>query len=130
MVRHDEMRPLADHQTLGDIQAILLQTVYLVQKHVRVYNHAVANYIHGLRPENSTRNEMDTEFSIVVHYGVACVVSSRKTCHNIGVAGKDIDYLALSFVAPLRSKNSVGRHSVSSFMMGIRPQINPRKYIR
>ena len=94
MIGHDEVGALAHHQAVGDVHTLVLQTVDFVQQHVGVHDHAVADYVHRLRPEDAAGHDVEAELALAVDDGVARVVAAGEPRHYVGVAGEDVDYLA------------------------------------
>jgi hypothetical protein len=97
------MSAFADDDAARYINPIAFETVDLVQQDVRIDHDSVADKIHGLRPEYSTRHKVNAELALVVNHCMSGIVAAGKTGHDVHISGKDIDDLPLAFVTPLRA---------------------------
>ena len=65
MVWHDQVRPLADDEPVGQVDAPVLKPGYLIQQRVRVHDDAVADDARGLRPEDAGRHQVELELPLL-----------------------------------------------------------------
>ena len=85
VVRHDEVGALAYNQATGDVDPSICQAINLVQKYVRVDDHAVPDDAEGLGPEDARRHQVEGKLPLLVQHGMAGVVSAGKPRHDMGV---------------------------------------------
>ncbi|MNC94513.1 hypothetical protein D3C83_113870 [compost metagenome] len=77
------------------------ERVNLVDQDFRIDDHAIADDAELVRVEGAGRDQMQDRFLAVDHQRMAGVVAALKADDDIGVAGKQIDDLAFTLVAPL-----------------------------
>ena len=87
----------------GNFHALRHQSIGLFKKSLRVDNHAVTEHANFAAMNNAGRQQMEHERLIANLHGMAGVVSALVTRHDVEVFGKQVNYLALAFVTPLRA---------------------------
>ena len=85
VVGHDEVRPLAEDQTRGDVYPAFPQPVDLVKENVGVHDHAVSDDVNRLGPEHAAGDQVEGELPLLVEHGVPGVVSPGEAGDHIGV---------------------------------------------
>jgi hypothetical protein len=60
--------------------------------------------------EDARGEKVENKLAIADAHGVPRVRASLVACHDIGIAGKHVDDLSFSFVAPLGADNNLNRH--------------------
>ena len=79
-----------------------------------VDNGAVAKNVYNAASKNARRYEVKGEFPHFVYNCMAGVVAALITHNNIIIACDKVDHAALSFISPVNSDNSAGRHNFPS----------------
>ncbi len=106
VVGHDDVDVAVDHQLAVLLEvAFLLQVGDLLEKDLRVENHAVANDAALALMEDARRNQVQDGFFVADHQGVAGIVAALEAYHIIGVLGVDVNNLAFALIAPLGAHN-------------------------
>ncbi len=103
---------IADFEVIIDVYAPGAQAIDLAYERLRVDDDAVSYYADLSFMEYPGRDEVQDEFALSDHHRVAGVISALIPHDVIGVAGEDIDYLALSLVSPLGSYNDCVCHII------------------
>ena len=114
MVGHDHVSIAGDLQALAG-QALALQHAHLLNQHLRVHHHTVADNRHRVLVHDTRRNKVQCELLIAVNHRVAGVVSALVAHHVVEVAGNEVGHLSLAFVTPLGSDQHHVRHVRLSF---------------
>jgi hypothetical protein len=87
-----------------------LQHVDLVQQHLRIDHHAVADDRHDVVVQHARGNELEREGLPVDHQRVPRVVAALVADHQVHLLGEEVGELALALVAPLGSDHDGCRH--------------------
>jgi adenylosuccinate synthase len=87
------------------------QPVDLVVEHPRIDDHAVADHARLARVEDPARDQVEGPLAPVAHDRVPGVVAALEAHDHVGALGKQIDDLALAFVAPLGAHYDDARHA-------------------
>ena len=103
VIGQDEMRAVADEQVLPDLDPDFAQALDFAHERDRVDHDAIPDDAHFSRAQNAGGNEVQDVFVAALDDGVAGVISALAADDDVGVAGQDIDDLALAFIAPLRA---------------------------
>ena len=104
VIGHHHLRPVG-HQDLRSGHASVRDGSDLVHQNRNIKRHAVSDDAGGMSVKYAGRKRMQRELSVIVHDRVSRVRSSLKTDDDIGLTGKHIRDLALSFVSPVCSNN-------------------------
>ena len=110
VVRHHEVGALADDQPVPDADAPRFEAGDLVEEHVRVYDDPVADDVQGMRPDDARREQVELELTLLGDNSMAGVVAAGESGDNVAFSGKNVDELALAFIAPLGAKHCCDRH--------------------
>ena len=98
VVRHDHVGAVAYAQVAG--QAGIARHLDLLDEHIRIDYHAVADEVHRVRPADAGRDEVELERAELVDHGVACVVAARVPGYDRCALGQEVDDLPFSFRRP------------------------------
>jgi len=102
VVGHDQVRPVAEDQfRVGREGVFLLQVPDLLDEHLRVDDHAVAQHAHLVIVEDPRRDQVQDGLLSPDHDRVPRVVAALETHDGVGVFRIEVDDLALAFIAPL-----------------------------
>ena len=77
-----------------------------------VQSNAVAQDIDDAITENAGRQQMQSELTLFVDYGVAGVTAALITNHHVKLAGQQVHHTALAFVAPVDTNNRTIGHNI------------------
>ena len=98
-----------DKQLVGR-DALCGEAVDLLQDIARVNDHARADDVYAVRIQDARGDELKFVFGAVHDNRVAGIVAALAADDQIGFGRKNIDELALAFVAPLSAQNYFARH--------------------
>ena len=76
MIGHDEVSAVTDHEPVPNVEALLTETVYLVEQHIGIDDYTIADDIHRIGPEHTAGNEMEAELPVLVDHGMAGIVAA------------------------------------------------------
>jgi hypothetical protein len=99
------MATIGNKEAPPDIETEGFDSLNFFKKCQRIQHHAAANDAGNAFVEDTGGNNMQDVTSIADADGVSGVVSTLITGHAIEAFGKDIDNLALAFIAPLEPDN-------------------------
>ena len=116
MVRGDDLGRLA-HQQAGAVQAAGFQAVDLLEEHLRIHHHAVADHRRDVRVDDATGQQVQRVRLIADR--VARVVAAVEAGDVIDLGADQIGHLALAFVAPLSADQHDSRHSAPPYAPAI-----------
>src|SRR5947209_3614545 len=109
VVRHHDMRPVADAQVLLRV-AVPARLLELLQELRRIDYHAVPDHVHGALSENARRQQMK-RIQLLAHLDrVARVRAALEPHDDVGAIGKVVDDLPLAFVPKLGSYHNRRGH--------------------
>ncbi len=107
MIGKDEVRAWADEHALGrHFQALLGQPIRLFEESLRINHHPVAEHASLSGVYDPGRDQMEYEGLVADLYGVARIVPALIACDDVEALGQQIDDLAFSFIAPLRTDDN------------------------
>ncbi len=110
--RKNHVRAIADAQLASDVDAGGFQHADLVQQGGQIDHHAVADDGLDSGPQDSARNQLQNELLFPDKNRVAGVMATLIARHDVEALGKQVDYFAFAFVAPLRAENDDILHLV------------------
>ena len=113
VVRHDQVRVGTDPQP-GEVHALGAQLVQLTRQHLRVDHDPVADRAQLAWIQDPGWDQVELPVHAFAHDGVAGVVAALEADHHIRLLGKEVDDLALAFVAPLGAHDHDAGHVVGS----------------
>ena len=111
VVRRDQVRVGRD-QELGAVHAAGGQAVDLVQQHLRVDHHAVADHRDDVRRQHPGRQQVQGVALVADDDRVAGVVPALVPDHVVDAVPEQVGGLALALIAPLSPDNHDGGHAV------------------
>jgi hypothetical protein len=98
---HDEVGAIAEQEVFAYRNAFLAQAGDFGDEGERVDHHAVGHHASFAGPEDAAGDEVENEFPLAVHDGVAGVVAALGAHDGIGSVGQVIDDFPFAFVTPL-----------------------------
>src|SRR6185295_20285381 len=98
---HKDVGAVAQEQTSAHLDAALFEVLDLLQHLVGVDDAAVADYAELVAIEDAGGDEVELELAELVDDGVAGVVASRITGHDVGLLREKVDYSSLPLISPL-----------------------------
>ena len=111
VIGHDDVRVKADQQVIGRYgQAPLLEAVHFTYQHAGIEHHSVSNHAQFAPMKDSGGDQVEDMLLPVYDQSVSGVVSALKPDDQIRPLRKQIDNLALSFIAPLSAHYNYIRH--------------------
>ncbi len=121
VIRHDQMRVVADQQSAFHFDAKLMQLVDFCHESHRVEDHAIADNTRDMVVEDAGRDEMQyilfTRDAVRGFRGdddrVASVGAPLISGDDVDVFAEVIDNLSFSFVTPLCTDNDLNGHTSS-----------------
>ena len=113
VVRHHEVRPVADEQVLA-VEAARRQAVELADERRRIDDHAVAEQVPGAGVEDARRDQVELEVPVRVDHRVAGIVPAAVADDEVRVVGQVVDHPALSLVTPLGADDGDDGHGVAT----------------
>ncbi len=105
VIRQDEVRLVADHQAVADVDAQFLQRVDLREQRLRIDDHAVADDAGDPGMQDARGDQMEDELLAVDVDRVSGVVAALIAGDDLETRRQQVDDLALAFVSPLGAKN-------------------------
>ena len=105
VVRENQVRFVADDQSVLDVDAVSHQLVNLCEQRLRIHDDAVADDARDARVQNPRGNQPEDELRAVDVHRVAGVVTALIASHQREMRRQQIDDLALAFVAPLGAEH-------------------------
>ena len=99
----------------ADVHAAPAQAVELLDQHLGIDDHAVADHAGLARIEDPGRDQVELELVAVADDRVAGVVAALEAHHHLGALGEQVDDLALALVAPLGSDDHDSRHATGDY---------------
>ena len=125
VVGHDQVRVGRDAQP-ADVHAPGAQGVELLDQHLRVDHHAVADHAALARVEDPRRDQVELPLLAVPHDRVPGVVAALEAHDRVGLLGEQVGDLALALVAPLGADYHDSGHAECSLRTaGARPGCAP-----
>ncbi len=109
---------LAEMRRPLHVHAPRAQRVELVDQHLRVDHHAVADHAALARVEDARGDQMQLPLLIAAHDRVPGVVAALEAHDRVAVLGEQIGDLALALVAPLGADYHYSRHDQCSVGRG------------
>ena len=109
VVGHDQVRVGGDAQA-ADVDPPRAQRVELLDQHLRVDHHAVADHAALARVEDARGDQVQLPLLAVAHDRVPGVVAALEAHDGIAVLGEQIGDLALALIAPLGADYDYARH--------------------
>jgi len=103
--REKNLRPVADAQLTGHIDAGGNQLFHFFEESQRIDHKAIADHRNLTGVENAARHQTQHEFPVADQDGMAGVVTALVADDKVEPVGKQVHQLALSFVAPLSAEN-------------------------
>ena len=100
VVGHDQVRVGGDAQ-VADVDPAAPQAVDLLQQHLRIEHHPVADHAGLLRVEDPRGDQVELELLAVADDRVTGVVAALEADDHRSVLGEQVGDLALALVAPL-----------------------------
>jgi hypothetical protein len=113
VIRHDEVRAIADEQVVTG-KPLGRQVIQLGDQRRRVDDHAVAEKVARGGVEDARRDEVELEVPVPVDDRVAGVVATAVADHEVGVGREVVDHAALALVSPLRPDNGDHGHGAAT----------------
>ena len=104
VIRQDQVRLVADHQAIADVDAGARQLVDLGEERLRIDDDAVADDAGDAVVEDAGRQQPQDELAAVGVDRVPGVVPALVARDDREVRRQQVDDLALAFVAPLRAR--------------------------
>ncbi len=113
VVGQDDVSAIGEKEARADVNAEREQLVHLGEQGHGIEDDAVADNGDAVGAEGSAGNELEHEALAVNDDGVAGVVAAGIAGNDGKVSAKNVNDLALAFIAPLGAENdcSVGCHS-------------------
>ena len=106
VIGHYEMGPRRYLQPLGgDLDPFLLYLVNFFEEGLWIYDHPVSEHTNLVRVNNSGRQETQNKRPVTNINAVARIMPALITGHYVETVGKQVNYLALSLIAPLGADN-------------------------
>ncbi len=113
VVGHDQVGVGGDPQA-ADVDAPRAQRVELLDQHLRVDHHPVADHAALAGVEDAGGDQVQLPLLAVPHDRVARVVAALEAHHRVAVLGEQIDDLALPLIAPLGTHYDYSWHAAWS----------------
>jgi hypothetical protein len=110
VIRQNQVRFVADKQTVPDVDAVSGELIELAEQRLRVDDHAVADHADDIRMQDARRNETQHEFRAVDIHRMAGVVAALVAGHDIEPRCQQVDDFSFAFVAPLCAKHGEIHH--------------------
>ena len=101
---HDEVGFLRDVEALAQGMAGLLKALGLIHKQVGGEHDTIADNVHLAPLENAGGNGAEHVFLTIKLQGVSCVRAALEARHGVVAWCEDINYLSLTFIAPLNCR--------------------------
>ena len=111
VVRKNEVRAVAHEQIGADFDVEPTQHLHLGHERVGIDDAAVTDHGRYTRMQNSGRNDVEDELLTVHDDGVARVVATAITHHELHSPGQQVHVLSLALVTPLGADDDDTRHS-------------------
>ena len=102
VIRHDDVRPVADPQILR-AHSTRLEVVQFLDEDSRVDDHSVPDDSKLARPQDAGRKMMQREQFLADFDGVPSVVPSLESHDHVGLVRQEIDNLTFALISPLRA---------------------------
>src|SRR5207302_869486 len=112
VVRHHQMGGVAHQEIATNPDAKFSQALNFFHQRYRIDDNPVADHTNFTAPQNPRWNQMQNVFLAAMNDGVASVVATLTAHDDVGVGGKHVDDLSLSFVTPLRADQDRVGHDV------------------
>ena len=109
MIGHNQVCPVTDKQPRS-IHATLVKQVYLTNQYGRIDDHAVTNNRNSLGRKNAGRDQVQPKFAPGIDYSMPGIITAGETHYHLCFFSKQVNHLTLTFIPPLSSNNSNGRH--------------------
>ncbi len=111
----DHVRPIAEHQVVGHLDAASVQAVYFLQDAGRIDHHAAGDDALHLGAQDAAGNERQFVGLAAGDYRVPGVAAALIADDDFVFIGQQIDELAFGFVAPLQADHARNWHRQTSF---------------
>ena len=111
VIGHDDMRVKADHQVAGCyVPARFLEAIHFTYQFAGIKHHSVSDHAQFVSMKDSGGDKVENMLLPVYDQRVAGIVSALKPDDEIRLFSKQIDNLALTFIAPLSAHYDYIRH--------------------
>jgi hypothetical protein len=110
VVRQDHVRAEADEELASHEQAASLALRDLFEQRVRIDDHAVAEHAGFAGMADARRHEVRDQLLALDHERVAGIRAAAVAHDGMRPLGKEVDDLALTFIAPLGADDDDDRH--------------------
>src|SRR5262249_29413219 len=114
VVRQDDVRAEADEQLVAHQEAALLALRQLVEQHVRIDDHAVAEHAAPARVAHARGHEVRHELLALDDERVPGVRAAAVAHDGVRALGEQVDDLAFAFIAPLVADDDHDGHRAST----------------
>ena len=102
VVGHADGCTVTDHQIFRRyLDSLLTQGCNLVCQMLQVNHHTGSHDIYGSGTQNSGRQQVQNEFSALIHHRMSRIVTALVTDNGMIVGAEQIDHSALSLVSPV-----------------------------
>lgn len=105
VVRHDQRRGRGDLQARAHFHAGTFQLADFLDQRGRGDHHAIADQAQRVVAQDAGRNQVQDGLLAVDDERVAGIVATLEADHRTDLFGKQIDDLALAFIAPLGTEH-------------------------
>ena len=109
VVGGDDVRGLA-HKQVRAVDAAGFQAVDLLEEHLRIHDHAVADHRGQVRVDDAGGQQVQGVRLVADHHAMARVVAAVEACDIIDLGADQIGRLAFTLVAPLGTDKNNSRH--------------------
>ena len=114
VVGHDEVRPAVDLEPVPDADAARLERLDLLDEHLGVHHHPVADGADDVLAHDARRDEVELELLLADADGVPGVVAAGVARDEVGVRGEGVADPSLPLVPPGQPEHDRGRQSSTS----------------
>jgi hypothetical protein len=113
VVRQDRVRTVGDDERPVALEAALVELVELRDEALRIDDHPLREHARRPRPKDPARDEAHDDLLVANDQRVPGVGAAAIAHDHLRILGVDVDDLPLPLVAPLRTYDHDGRHSLS-----------------
>lgn len=106
----DDVGAVADENALLGVEAMLLESLELLEERGDVDDTAGADEVDALRVDETGGQDVEVVGDTVGDDGVTSVVTALGAAADLGLGAEDVDKLALALITPLRTANNGGGH--------------------